>query len=212
MYTNNIERNNSESETKNNDKNINSFQLENQLINIEFNGFFENDLIINEAKSYNVKLTKNISFNDFAKILSCVENIKGNYDIKINGLSIKDDKLAKKYIQNNPLILKEDFIFLHQNLSLKDNVKIASLLHCGYDLSNATISSFSMKDFENVKTFYLTKEQKNMAILSYCVSCPSILWVIDNSLLDNLSKQNREIFDNTLKIRLKHGGAVLFIK
>ena len=191
---------------------INNFQSKNQLIDIEFSGFFENNLVVNEAKIYNAKLTKGISFSNFAKILSCVYKIKNNGDIRINGISIQEDKIAKRYIQNNTLILKEGFIFLHPDLSLKDNIKIASLLHCGFDLSNATLSSFLMKDFENVKVFYLTKEQKQMAILSYCVACPSILWVIDSCLINNLSEQNREIFENTLKIRLKHGGAVIFVE
>jgi len=206
MYTNN----NKENEINNNYKSDNVAE-----IIIEIKGFFENNAVINEAKRYDLTLKENISFHDFSLIVSSLKKINKkdfNKDILINNLSIKNDRIARRYLQQNCLILSFDYAYLNENLSLLDNIKVVSLLFTGFDLSQASLSSFGLKELENEKLKNLTEEQKKLYVLSYCIACPEIIWIVDEKLLQDLSKESMELFDNAVKIRTKHGGVVLVIK
>lgn len=200
--------NNKENEINNDYKNDNIAE-----ITIEIKGFFEKDVVINEAKRYDLTL-KNTSFHDFSLIVSSLKKINKkdfNKDILINNLSIKNDRIARRYLQQNCLILSFDYAYLNENLSLLDNIKVVSLLFTGFDLSQASLSSFGLKELENEKLKNLTEEQKKLYVLSYCVACPEIIWIVDEKLLQDLSKESIELFDNAVKIRTKHGGVVLVI-
>ena len=124
----------------------NTINENHNLITIEISGFFEKKLTINEAKVYNERCLKK---NEFLLAMSGI-NKSFLGDIKVNGLSVKNNKYIAKYLQSSSLILTKD-TFLHQHLTLKQNLKILSLIYANYDLSDATISSFSMKEFANTK-------------------------------------------------------------
>ena len=58
----------------------------------------------------------------------------------------------------------------------------------------------------------MNKLKKQLAILSYVVCCPALIWVIDNELLENLDEKQQFLFENAVKIRIKQGGVVLIVK
>ena len=222
-----------------NKKSENDFQYENSLnrnlIDIKITGFFEEDIVLKEAKLYKATLKKNISFEYFGAVITGIINekktkkkvqmvdyksIKNNkinssqsqtQDVEINGISMKVDYDIKKYIQNNVLFLSKK-TFLLNELSVKDNIKSASLNYSGYDLSDACLSSFMIKDIAYKKVEKLSLNEKCLVVLSLVVCCPALIWFINNDLLINLSKEQYSIFENALKIRLKHGGLCLVIK
>ena len=188
---------------------------QNNVLILKINGFFEKNLTIREAKKYIVKLKKNKNLSDLAKIffnIDCISylNKTNNCDVIVNSSSIKTDKNARVYIQQNSLLLT-DKTFLDTNLTLRENIKIVSLIYAGYDLSNASIASFSLTDIADKKIKTFTQEQRNMAILSYTIACPAIFWIIDGKILKTISEANRYIFNNTVNIRTRHGGAILII-
>lgn len=179
------------------------------LITLTFKGFSKDDIIINEAKEYRIKCNNNKKFFLFAS------GIKKMYftdiDILINGLSIKKFYYAQRYIKENSLFLSYDTIFLPKKLTIKKYLQLISLMYCNFDLSNATLSSFSMNDLSNIMIKNLTKEQKQMLILSLVVACPNVIWFIDNRLLSGLTKEKMSLFKNAVKIRLKQGGVVIYL-
>lgn len=184
----------------------NTINENHNLITIEISGFFEKKLTINEAKVYNERCLKK---NEFLLAMSGI-NKSFLGDIKVNGLSVKNNKYIAKYLQSSSLILTKD-TFLHQHLTLKQNLKILSLIYANYDLSDATISSFSMKEFANTVINCLSENKKKLAILSLSVACPAMLWIIDETLLSNLTEEETALWENVVKIRTKHGGAVVLI-
>ena len=166
------------------------------LITLTFKGFSKDDIIINEAKEYRIKCNNNKNFFLFAS------GIKKMYftdiDILINGLSIKKFYYAQRYIKENSLFLSYDTIFLPKKLTIKKYLQLISLMYCNFDLSNIMIKN-------------LTKEQKQMLILSLVVACPNVIWFIDNRLLSGLTKEKMSLFKNAVKIRLKQGGVVIYL-
>ena len=195
-----------------NEKLCKDAETEQSELEIKITGFFEEDLVINTAKKYEAKLKNGLSFNDFAYVFSSLRKLKKDdvKDIFVNGFSIKDDVMVAKYLQQNCLILNKN-MFLDNNLTVYDNIKIISLMYCGYNLADACLSSFMIKDLANMKAGLLTNEDRNMVILSYTVCCPAIIWIIDSSLIQEISKNKLEIVENAIKIRLKHGGSILEI-
>ena len=182
-------------------------------LELKFFGFFEKNLTINKANKYEVKLKKGLKFNDLALIMSSSIPLKyydKKYDIVLNGFSIKKDSIVKKFLQQNTLFLDNNMLLMN-NLSTHENLKIVSLMFSGFNLSDACLSSFLMKDLKDKKIKYLTAEQKDMTILSYTVCCPTIIWCIDGQLLKDLSKEKMNIFQNDVKIRIKHGGIVIVV-
>ena len=57
----------------------------------------------------------------------------------------------------------------------------------------------------------LPKNKKQLAILSLSVACPAMLWVVDKSLLSGLTKEEMALWENVVKIRTKHGGAIVLM-
>lgn len=194
------------------------FRQENNLsLELEVNNFFETNLVINEAKKHEVKLKNGLKFCDLACFFSAINRSKiynriyEEQDIILNGFSIKKDRAIMRYLQQNSLILDKN-MFLDESLTVKENIKIVSLMFAGYDLSEACLSAFSIKTIANRAVGTLQKSLRQMVILSYLVCCPSIIWIIDNELLTGLSKNELEFFENAVKIRVKHGGVVIVVK
>ena len=194
------------------------FQKENNLLlELKINNFFETNVVINEAKKYEVKLKNGLKFRDLACFFSAINRSKiykkiyKEQDIVLNSFSIKKDRAVMRFLQQNSLILDKN-MFLDGSLTVKENIKIVSFMFTGYDLSEACLSSFSIKTIANKAVGTLQKSLRQMVILSYLVCCPSIIWVIDNELLTGLSKNELEFFENAVKIRIKHGGVVMVVK
>ena len=185
---------------------INNREPQQDALTIEISGFFDKTLTIHEAKVYN---TECLNKKDLILAISGInKNFSG--DIKVDGISIKNNRYIAKYLQSSSLILTQQ-TFLHPNLTLWQNLKIISLMYANYDLSQATMSSFSMKDFANTKIKNLSKNKKQLAILSLSVACPAMLWVVDKSLLFGLTKEETALWENVVKIRTKHGGAIVLM-
>ena len=185
---------------------INNREPQQDALTIEISGFFDETLTIHEAKVYN---TECLHKKDLILAISGInKNFSG--DIKVDGISIKNNKYIAKYLQSSSLILTQQ-TFLHPNLTLRQNLKILSLMYANYDLSQATISSFSMKEFTNTPIKKLSNNKKQLAILSLSVACPAMLWVVDKSLLSGLTKEEIALWENVVKIRTKHGGAIVLI-
>ena len=193
-----------------NDKQNND--IANADLEIKISGFFTQELVIIEAKKYYVKLKDGINFNDLVCAFTSTTTTNNNddRDIFLNSFSIKNDIAVKKYLQQNCLILDEN-MFLNDNLTFAENIKIVSFLFSGYNLTEACLSSFGIKELGNKKVKDLTPEQKKIAILSYTICCPSIIWIIDNILIKNLNNKLLDFFENAVKIRVKHGGVVLIV-
>lgn len=213
----NVEVKNEENSKTNDDKinDENTKKIDKDIVSeleIKIIGFFDKDLIITEAKKYELKMKKGLNFDDIASIFSAIKKLSQNddKDIILNGFSIKNDKIVAKYLQQNCLILGKN-TFLDANLSVYDNIKIVSVMYSGYNLADACLSSFNIKELADKKVSELTNEERKIVILSYTVCCPAIIWLIDNALLENLSKDKFEIVENAILIRLKHGGVVLNI-
>lgn len=183
-----------------------------ESLTIKIIGFSNNDILVKEAGLYNIKLKPTISFWQLSKFITNLKKISKEEvcDILINDFSIKNNQNAKKYIQQNCLILSNN-CFLNQDLSVQDNIKIISIIFTGFDLSNAVISSFNFHKIKNEKVKNLPLSQQNLVILSYCVACPALIWLVDNQLLDNLSQEEKNLFNNAVKIRIKQGGVVAII-
>ena len=188
-------------------------QTEISDLEIKFLNCFNEDVVINKSGRYELKLNNDLNFDEFSFFISSCKRIsvKNETDICLNDFSIKNDKMVKKYLQQNCLILSNKS-FINDNLSVNENIRIVSLLFTGYDLSNACVSSFGMQNIANNKVKILTDAQKNMMILSYTVCCPSIIWIINKSLLSCLFENELGFFENAVKIRVKHGGIVLLIE
>ena len=185
---------------------INNCEPQQDALTIEISGFFDKALTIHEAKVYN---TECLHKKDLILAISGInKNFSG--DIKVDGVSIKNNRYIAKYLQSSSLILTQQ-TFLHPNLTLRQNLKIISLMYANYDLSQATMSSFSMKEFANTKIKNLPKNKKQLAILSLSVACPAMLWFIDKSLLSCLTKEETALWENVVKIRTKHGGAIVLM-
>lgn len=186
-----------------------------QCLELKITGFLENDLTINEAGKYYLKLKNGVNFSDLTNVIISTKKQKNKkeeyYDIFLNDFSVKNDYFAKRFLQQNTLILDQNMLLI-DNLTVKENLKIVSLMFLGYDLSNACLSSFLIKDIKDKKVSNLTINQKKMLILSYTICYSLIIWFIDCKLLDRLSKDELSIFDNAVKIRVKHGGIVLIAK
>ena len=185
---------------------VNHSEQKKDTLTIEISGFCNQILIIHEAKVYN---TECLNKKDLILAISGI-NTNFSGDIKVDGISIKNNKYIAKYLQSSSLILTQQ-TFLHPNLTLWQNLKIISLMYANYDLSQATMSSFSMKDFANTKIKNLSKNKKQLAILSLSVACPAMLWVVDKSLLSGLTKEETALWENVVKIRTKHGGAIVLM-
>ena len=211
----NVEVKNEENSKTNDDKINTTFTSKTDTdivsdLEIKIIGFFDKDLIITEAKKYELKMKKGLNFDDIASIFSAIKKLSQNddKDIILNGFSIKNDKIVAKYLQQNCLILGKN-AFLDANLSVYDNIKIVSIMYAGYNLADACLSSFNIKELADKKVYELTNEEQKIVILSYTVCCPAIIWLIDNALLEKLSKDKFKIVENAISIRLKHGGVVL---
>lgn len=183
-------------------------------LKIEIKGFFKNDISITDAKVYEVELKDNLNFNYLSNIITSLNKLKKNddKDILINDFSMKNTYIARKYLQQNCLILTKNSLFFDENLSVEDNIKVVSYMFTGFDLSQATASSFNIKDVIKTKVKDLSSENKKLLLLSYCVACPEIIWFVDYKLLEDLSKEGLELFQNAVKIRVKHGGVVFIVK
>ena len=196
--------------TKTNNNNTeDDTQYTEHTLTMTISGFSAKPMIIKEAKSYNLKTKNNHEKQVFFNAIT--GNITDfNGDILVDDFSVKNSRFVKKYLKQNCLCLTEN-AYLDKNLTLKQNLQVISLIYSAFDLSNASISSFLMKEFANTEIKKLTKQQKNLAILSYTVCCPAIIWVIDNELLVNIDEEQKEIFNNALKIRTKHGGVAIIV-
>ena len=185
-----------------------------QTLDLKFIGFSNNILHIHEAGKYEIELKNTISKSLFYQILSGLNNkyVKQmSEDILLNGISIKEDKIVSKFIQKNAVFLTKK-TFLHEEMKLKENLKIISLMYKGFNLSDATIHSFMFQEIADKKVKELTKQEKQLIVLSYVVCCPALIWIIDNELLDDLEEQQKFLFENAVKIRIKQGGVVLMVK
>ena len=199
----------------NNSTNPDIMDLQNKFqtseLELKINGFFETDITINTAGKFETKLADKTTFNSLASVISANVNLQNtNQDIILNGYSIKNDRTVKKYLQQNCLIIDENVCLL-QRLSTKDNLKLVSILFSGFDLSHACLSAFSLKNIENVEIHNLTQNQKQMIILAYTICCPSIIWIIKNTLLKGLDNDELALFNNTMNIRIKHGGVAIIV-
>ena len=211
----NVEVKNEENSKTNDDKinDENTKKIDKDIVSeleIKIIGFFDKDLIITEAKKYELTMKNGLNFDDIASVFSFTKKLHkdDNKDIVVNGFSVKNDKMVTKYLQQNCLILSKN-AFLDTNLSVYDNIKIVSVMYSGYNLADAFLSSFNIKELADKKVSELTNEERKIVILSYTVCCPAIIWLIDDVLFKNLSNDKLEIIENAIKIRLKHGGAVL---
>ncbi len=178
------------------------------ILKIEIIGFSKENFLIEEAKIYNFDCNNKDDFIYF--ITGLYRRCNKKQDILLSDISIKKNKNIAKYLKQNLLVLTHN-TYLPQELSVKQYIKLMSLMYCNFDLSDATINSFFMKKIENIKIQHLSIEKKQLVILSLVVCCPNIIWIIDNELIKNLSTDSKSIFDNAVKIRLKQGGAVIFI-
>ena len=185
-------------------------QSEGNFLELSFQDIFEKSLQIVKAGKYAVKLKKGLSFNEFALYISGLILPQKNEDILVNKISLKVSKDVRKYLQQNSLILSKN-TFLNQEATLYQYLSSVSLMYSGYNLASAGLSSFLLNDIKNKKISYLTKNEKHLAILTNTIVCPSLIWFIENKLVEHLSKEANNIFQNAVNIRIKHGGVCIFL-
>ena len=175
-------------------------------LNIKITAFGKEQLEIVEAKTYKYLIEDNKK-KTFLNALSYLCTDK-NIDVKYDDFSYKSNKMYARDFQSNSLFLSYPPC-IDERLTPKQQLKVFSLLHAGYDLSEAAIMSFGLKEIENTKIKFLTQNQQKMVYLASTIACPSILWFIDVRLVENLSKEQKYYVNNAMSIRLKHGGAVV---
>ena len=175
-------------------------------LHIEIKAFDKEPLKIVEAKTYKY-LIDNDKKKTFLNALSYLCTDK-NVDVKYDDFSFKYDKIYAQDFQSNSLFLSYPPC-IDERLTPKQQLRVFSLLHAGYDLSEAAIMSYGLKDIENTKIKYLTQNQQKMVYLASTIACPSIIWFIDVRLVENLSNDQKYYVNNAMSIRLKHGGAVV---
>ena len=175
-------------------------------LNIKITAFGKEKLEIVNAKTYKylIEDKKKKEFLDALSSLSASKNV----DVEYDNVSYKKNKIYAQDFQNNSLFLSYPPC-IDDNLTPKQQLKVFSLMHAGYDLSEAAIMSYGLKDIENTKIKYLTQNQQKMVYLASTIACPSIIWFIDIRLVENLSNDQRYYVNNAMSIRLKHGGAVV---
>jgi ABC-type transport system involved in cytochrome c biogenesis ATPase subunit len=181
-------------------------ETENAYLNIKITAFGKERLEIVEAKTYKylIEDKKKREFLDALSSLTISENVEVKYD----NFSYKSNKIYAQDFQSNSLFLSYPPC-IDERLTPKQQLKVFSLLHAGYDLSEAAIMSYGLKDIENTKIKYLTQNQQKMVYLASTIACPSIIWFIDVRLVENLSNDQKYYVNNAMSIRLKHGGAVV---
>jgi hypothetical protein len=145
----------SQKSKKYNENNGCDFQKENNLLlELKINNFFETNVVINEAKKYEVKLKNGLKFRDLACFFSAINRSKiykkiyKEQDIVLNSFSIKKDRAVMRFLQQNSLILDKN-MFLDGSLTVKENIKIVTFMFTGYDLSEACLSSCAIKTIAN---------------------------------------------------------------
>ena len=175
-------------------------------LNIKITAFGKERLEIVEAKTYKY-LIEDKKKKEFLDALSYLLTSK-NVEVKYDNFSYKNNKIYARDFQSNSLFLSYPPC-IDDNLTPKQQLKVFSLMHAGYDLSEAAIMSYGLKDIENTKIKYLTQNQQKMVYLASTIACPSILWFIDVRLVENLSNDQKYYINNAMSIRIKHGGAVV---
>ena len=175
-------------------------------LNIKITAFGKERLGIVEAKTYKY-LIENSKKKTFLDALSYLLTDK-QVEVKYDNFSYKSNKIYAKDFQSNSLFLSYPPC-IDERLTPKQQLKVFSLMHAGYDLSDAAIMSFGLKEIENTKIKYLTQNQQKMVYLASTIACPSIIWFIDVRLVENLSNDQKYYVNNAMSIRLKHGGAVV---
>ncbi|MBR1429376.1 MAG: hypothetical protein IJ590_03935 [Rickettsiales bacterium] len=175
-------------------------------LNIKITAFGKGRLEIVEAKTYKY-LIEDKKKKEFLDALSYLLTSK-NVEVKYDNFSYKNNKIYARDFQSNSLFLSYPPC-IDDNLTPKQQLKVFSLMHAGYDLSEAAIMSYGLKDIENTKIKYLTQNQQKMVYLASTIACPSILWFIDVRLVENLSNDQKYYINNAMSIRIKHGGAVV---
>ena len=181
-------------------------ETENAYLNIKITAFGKERLEIVEAKTYKYLIEDNKK-KEFLDALSSLSTSK-NVDVKYDNFSYKSSEVYAKDFQNNSLFLSYPPC-IDDNLTPKQQLKVFSLMHAGYDLSEAAIMSFGLKEIENRKIKFLTQNQQKMVYLASTIACPSIIWFIDIRLVENLSNEQKYYVNNAMNIRIKHGGAVV---
>ena len=181
-------------------------ETENAYLNIKLTAFGKERLEIVEAKTYKYLIEDNKK-KEFLDALSSLSTSK-NVDVKYDNFSYKSSEVYAKDFQNNSLFLSYPPC-IDDNLTPKQQLKVFSLMHAGYDLSEAAIMSFGLKEIENRKIKFLTQNQQKMVYLASTIACPSIIWFIDVRLVENLSNDQKYYVNNAMSIRIKHGGAVV---
>lgn len=190
-----------------NQSNINKLiETETAYLNIKITAFGKEQLEIVEAKTYKYLIEDNKK-KEFLDALSSLSTSK-NVDVKYDNFSYKSSEVYAKDFQNNSLFLSYPPC-IDDNLTPKQQLKVFSLMHAGYDLSEAAIMSFGLKEIENRKIKFLTQNQQKMVYLASTIACPSIIWFIDIRLVENLSNEQKYYVNNAMNIRIKHGGAVV---
>ena len=175
-------------------------------LNIKITAFGKEKLEIVKAKTYKY-LIEDKKKKEFLDALSSL-SVSKNVDVEYDNFSYKRNKIYAKDFQNNSLFLSYPPC-IDDNLTPKQQLKVFSLMHAGYDLSEAAIMSYGLKDIKNTKIKYLTQNQQKMVYLASTIACPSIIWFIDIRLVENLSNEQKYYVNNAMSIRLKHGGAVV---
>ena len=180
-------------------------------LDLKIVGFSQKILHIHEAGKYDLELNQNTTLHDLILILSGLKktNKTQNQDILLNGISINEDRIVAKFIQKNAVFLTKNTFFCNHT-TLQNNLKMISLMYKCYDLSNAVIHSFMFNDIEKTNINTLSQTQLDLMILSYVVACPALIWFIDKELISILTDEQKLIFENAVKIRIKQGGVCVF--
>ena len=180
-------------------------------LDLKIVGFSQKILHIHEAGKYELTLNNDTTLQELLLILSGLSMIKSNQnqDILLNGISINEDKIVAKFIQKNAVFLTKN-TFYCKNTTLQNNIKLISLMYKGYNLSPAVINSFMFNDIEKTNINKLSPSQIDLMVLSYVVACPALIWFIDKELIANLTNEQKLIFENAVKIRIKQGGVCIF--
>jgi ABC-type transport system involved in cytochrome c biogenesis ATPase subunit len=165
------------------------------------------NLEIKKADLYEIDVDKENRNILFLTIASLCDRYQG--DILLNNLSIKSEKIVKRYLQKHTLIISDNN-FLFSDLTVRENISIISKLWSTADLSEMVLEVFNFQDIAYLKAKDITEQQSRMLSLSRIVSCPSHFWLINKEVLPE-EKKDKEIIDNAMNIRIKQNGAIVIL-
>lgn len=155
-----------------------------------------------------LKIEQDLIFDLFI-VLNGLSNLYQG-SITLNGLDFKTILDVRKYIQKHTLFLTKRPTFI-ENLYLKNNFKILSILWSNHDLSEVALKFFDFS-LDQIQNKNLTKEDIRFISSAKLLICPARFWIIDKEAIIFEDKIKQEKIDRIIQSKLDQEDKILILK